>query len=151
MIDIEKFEKWITDRGAEILPCTNEYELLRFKARETGVIYKSGKVNSRYTTHTIECFKKNKSWWGKPINVGRYPSYRKEKEQIIIRDGTLCFYCDEEMHDDISLEHLIPLSAGGKNTLGNMVLCHKDCNQNVGNITVVEKVKFAIENRRAKL
>ena len=54
MLNIEKFSKWLTDRGAEILPLTNEYELLRFKGREVGVLYKSGKTSNSYTNHAID-------------------------------------------------------------------------------------------------
>lgn len=146
-LDVNRFIKWLTDRGAEILPCTNDYELLRFKAREIGVLYKTGKVNSPYMHHTIACFKRNKDWWGKPINVGRKPNYRKEKEALILRDGRNCFYCGLPMGDDITLEHLIALSSGGKNTLANMVLCHNDCNLKVGNKPISEKVKYAINKQ----
>lgn len=150
-LDIEKFKKWLTDRGAEILPETNEYELLRFKGREVGVIYTSGKVNNDYTKHAISCFKQNRKWSGKPINVGRKNTYRKEKEALIKRDGRDCFYCDTPMEDDITLEHLIALSSGGKNTLANMVLCHEACNIEVNNKPVNEKVKIAINKRLSKL
>lgn len=35
------------------------------------------------------------------------------------------------MGDDITVEHLIALSCGGKNDLSNMVLAHQKCNQEV--------------------
>lgn len=151
-LDIRKFIKWLTDRGAEILPATNEYELIRFKAREVGVLYKSGKTSNNYTQHTIECFKKNKAWWGKPKQVGRKSNYQKEKRHILERDGKACFYCGELMKvKDISLEHLIPLSMGGKNELSNMVLCHESCNNEVGNMPIYKKVDFAIKKRVEKI
>jgi hypothetical protein len=146
-IDLERFKKWITDRGAEIIPCTNDYELLRFKAREVGVLYKSGKVSNQYTAHTIDCFNKNKAWCGKPENVGRKKNYQKEKDFIKKRDGTDCFYCGWPLGIDITIEHLNPLSASGKNTIGNMVLCHEKCNQEVGNLTIAEKVNIAVNKR----
>lgn len=147
-INIEKFTNWLTDRGAEILPLTNDYELLRFKGRETGILYKSGKTGNAYTIHTIECYKNNKKWWGKPIQVGRKQNYQKEKQNILKRDGRACFYCGKLMiSKDITLEHLIPLSMGGKNELSNMVLCHEDCNNEVGNMPVYKKVDLAIKKR----
>lgn len=66
---------------------------------------------------------------------------------MIKRDGTKCFYCGQELEDDITVEHLISLVCGGKNSLGNMVLCHYDCNKNAGNLSVAEKVNMAIKNR----
>lgn len=32
-MNIEKFKNWLTDRGCEILPSTNQYEKLRFKGK----------------------------------------------------------------------------------------------------------------------
>jgi len=148
--NIEKFSKWLTDRGAEILPLTNEHEILRFKGKETGVIYKSGKVNSSYASKAFWSFKFNKKWDGGPINTGRQNSYKKEKALLLQRDGTDCFYCGHSLGEDITLEHLIALSSGGKNSLSNMVLSHKNCNQNVNNISINEKVKLAISQRLNK-
>lgn len=51
------------------------------------------------------------------------------------------------MGDDITVEHLIALSCGGKNDLSNMVLAHQKCNQEVRNLPISEKVKVAIKNR----
>ena len=51
------------------------------------------------------------------------------------------------MGDDITVEHLIALSCGGKNDLSNMVLAHQKCNQAVLNLPISEKVKVAIKNR----
>lgn len=146
-MNINKFSKWLTDRGAEILPVTNQYEALRFKGREVGVLYKTGKTSGRYTDHTIECFLKNKSWWGKPKTVARKSKYDKEKKALLERDGPDCFYCGKPLGEDITIEHLIAISSGGKNTLANMVLCHEECNTKVGNKPVSEKVKFAIKIR----
>lgn len=147
MINVDKITKWLIDRGVEIIPCTNDFELLRFRGSEIGVIYKSGKVSNKYTANTISCYRNNKKWDGKPINTGRNNSYKKQKKILIIRDGANCFYCGKPMNNDITVEHLIALSSGGKNTLANMVLCHYECNQKVKNISINEKVNFAIKNR----
>jgi 5-methylcytosine-specific restriction endonuclease McrA len=148
MIDVVKFKKWLTDRGAEILPPTNEYEAIRFKGREIGVLYKSGKVSNKYTNHTIIAFVKGKKWFGAPKNVGRNKNYGKQKRQIMDRDGRACFYCGKLMTlSTITLEHLIPLSMGGKNELSNMVLAHEKCNKEVGNMPIYKKVDLAIKKR----
>ena len=134
-------------RGCEILPLTNEYESVRFKGREVGVLYKSGKVSNKFTKKAIYSFRNNLKWDGKPVNVGRKSTYKKEKEKLIKRDGRDCFLCGLPMEDDITLEHLIALSSGGQNTLSNMVLCHQRCNQKMGNMELNKKVKMAIEKR----
>lgn len=150
MINIQKIEslkKWLQDRGCEILPNTNEFEVLRFKGKETGVYYSSGKTSNKYAEHAYICFLTNKKWNGGPVNVGRNPNYKKEKISLLERDGTCCFLCNKELGEDITIEHLIPLSSGGKNHLSNMVLMHEKCNKQVGNLPIVEKVKLAIINR----
>lgn len=142
-----KFKEWLENNGAEVLPVTNDYELVRFKGDQVGVVYKTMKTANSYTTNALNCYYHSKRWDGRPINVGRKPGYAKEKRALIIRDGTDCFYCGLPLGDDITVEHLISLVSGGKNTPGNMVLAHEDCNQAVRNKTVVEKVKIALNNR----
>jgi len=146
-MNLTKFEKWLVSMGAEILPKTNEFEAIRFKGSKVGVLYKSGKVSNPYTEDAISCFKKNKKWNGKPVNVGRQNNYKKEKEKLIERDGTNCFLCGKPLLDDITLEHLIALSSGGKNNLSNMVLMHQSCNSEVSNIPINQKINIAIKYR----
>lgn len=146
-MNVEKFKKWLSKMGVEILPTTNEYESVRFQGREVGVLYKSGKVSNKYAAGAVSSFIKNKPWDGKPVNVGRKPTYKKQKIKLIERDGTDCFLCGKPMKDDVTLEHLIALSSGGKNTLANMVLMHEGCNKEVDNIHLNEKVKLAIKYR----
>lgn len=146
-MNIPKFKEWLVARGCEILPTTNDYEALRFKGSQIGVVYTSGRVNSPYTGRAITCFQTGKGWDGAPTRTGRYPGYKKQKIELLKRDGTRCFYCGKELGDDITVEHLIALSCGGKNELSNMVLAHQHCNQAVGNMPIVEKVKFAIKKR----
>lgn len=142
-----KFEKWLIGHGCEILPATNQYEAIRFKGRETGVLYTSGKTSNQFTRDAIKAFKSGSKWNGKPINVGRKSSYKKEKAKLLLRDGSNCFLCGEDLKDDITLEHLIPLSSGGLNQLSNMVLCHEKCNNQVGNMPISKKVQIAIDKR----
>ena len=146
-INKDKMVKWLKMRGVEILPTTNQYELIRFNGRECGVIYKSGKVNSDFTKDAVECFLRNKKWDGAPVNTGRKSGYKREKRALLKRDGNICFLCGELLDGDISLEHLIPLSMGGKNTLSNMVLMHEKCNSLVGNKPLNEKVSIIISER----
>jgi 5-methylcytosine-specific restriction endonuclease McrA len=146
-LNIENFKAWLLLQGAEILPKTNEYELLRFRGREVGVVYTSGKTSNRYTLNAITCFLRRTKWDGRPVNTGRQPGYRKEKAKLLDRDGSDCFYCGLPLGDDITLEHLQSLVSGGSNTLANEVLAHEKCNQEAGVLSVAEKVKIAISKR----
>lgn len=147
MIDAEKFKKWLVENGADVLPPTNEYELVRFKGKEVGVLYKSKKTSNMYTANAISCFIRGKKWDSKPVNVGRKNTYVKEKVALLGRDGDNCFLCGLPLQGDITLEHLIPLVAGGKNNLSNMVLVHEKCNQELGTKPIYQKVQMAIECR----
>lgn len=142
------FEKWLLQQGAEILPSTNEYEEIRFKGLEVGVKYKSGKYSNEYAKNAFECYKESKKWEGKPIAGKRRQSYVKQKKQLIKRDGSICFYCGLDLGNDVTVEHLISLASGGLNKLSNMVLAHEDCNKKMGNKLLIDKVNFAIKNRK---
>lgn len=142
-----KFSLWLQQNGAEILPVSNQYEQIRFKGSEIGVKYKSGKYSNDYAKNAFYCYSNGKKWDGRPINVGRKNTYLKEKKEIIKRDGTACFYCGRLLEDDITLEHLIPLTAGGLNNLSNMVLAHENCNSKMNHKPLVEKVNYALKTR----
>jgi hypothetical protein len=145
--DVEKFKKWLLTNGAEILPPTNQWEVVRFKGSEVGVVYTSGKTSNMYTAEAVSAYVRNKKWDGRPINIGRKNDYKKEKVALLKRDGCKCFLCQEELGDDITVEHLIPLVSGGKNLLSNMVLAHEKCNHELGVKPLNEKVNMVIEYR----
>lgn len=107
------FKEWLRGRGCEILPVTNEYEDIRFKGREVGVIYKTGKTNGSFADNAIKAYRSGGKWDGAPISTGRHAGYKKQKAQLLLRDGDRCFYCDGKLGDDITVEHLIALSCGG--------------------------------------
>jgi len=108
------------------------------------VLYATGKTSGTYCNKAYLAFKTKKKW---PNNTVRKGSYLKENLALLERDGSNCFYCGHPLHDDVTLEHLIPLNSGGTNLLSNMVLAHKMCNHNAGNKTIHEKVLLAINYR----
>lgn len=144
---LKKFETYLRHHGCEILPVTNEHEAIRFRGKQVGVLYKSGGVSGSYVTEALIAFDKGLNWTGGPVSTGRRSNYKKEKAKLLERDGDNCFYCGKSLGDDITLEHLINLSAGGINTLANMVLAHEQCNFDTKTMTLAEKVNFAIKNR----
>jgi 5-methylcytosine-specific restriction endonuclease McrA len=62
--------------------------------------------------------------------------------EIERRDGKNCWYCGEPLNHDRTIEHLLSLCHGGSNEIENLVLCHKLCNKEAGNYSVVDKVKL---------
>ncbi len=41
----------------------------------------------------------------------------------------ICYYCDQKVaHHELTMDHLVPLSRGGRSTKDNLVPCCKSCN-----------------------
>lgn len=54
---------------------------------------------------------------------------RFSRRNIYVRDEHTCQYCMGEFHfNDLTLDHVIPRSMGGRTTWSNIVTCCKDCN-----------------------
>jgi len=54
-----------------------------------------------------------------------------QREVIAIRDDFKCRYCGKEIlnHKNLEIDHIIPLSKGGRTNYANLVCCCKKCNQ----------------------
>jgi len=60
------------------------------------------------------------------------------RKNIFIRDGHRCMYIHCWNHKDLTIDHIIPKSRGGKTTFENCVTCCRLCNWNKGNRTPSE-------------
>jgi len=49
---------------------------------------------------------------------------------VLMRDKFCCQYCGSKQH--LTLDHIVPLSKGGKNTWGNLITACMPCNQKKG-------------------
>ncbi|EIF30928.1 restriction endonuclease [Burkholderia sp. Ch1-1] len=152
-----KFEAFLTERGAQILQPTNEWELLRFKtSRGTSVVYcnsKGGITPTGESDKAWAAFEKNAAWRGTPAPKKRQTGREKTLpifNALIKRDGAECFYCGlATSEEDRSLEHLVPLAHGGPNHLSNFVLAHRKCNSDAGHMSVMEKIRAREAQRGA--
>lgn len=72
-----------------------------------------------------------KNYKGMPeVKFGKNPSL----DQIRIRDGDTCQYTGKKLsRDEMSIDHVIPKSRGGKNTWENLALSQKEINRRKGN------------------
>lgn len=76
---------------------------------------------------------------GDPV-VGLRETRRREwlRKQLVRRDGTKCALCGETMiaeskrEDGMTIDHRVPLSKGGSDTIQNMQLAHRSCNERKG-------------------
>jgi 5-methylcytosine-specific restriction endonuclease McrA len=68
-----------------------------------------------------------------------YLPYRKinlNKQNVYKRDGFRCVYCNA--NDNLTIDHVLPKSRGGKNTWENLVTCCSKCNTKKDNKTPSE-------------
>lgn len=53
----------------------------------------------------------------------------------------ICHYCHQKFSpEDLTMDHIVPLSRGGKSKKGNVVPCCKDCNNRKKHLTPVEMI-----------
>lgn len=140
------FKSWLAMRGAELLVPTNEWEIVRFKAQGvTAVVYQNsggrlslvGPAEEAWTA-----YRTGKSWDGAAKVVSRAKRTPLVKA-LIARDGHDCFFCGKPMEaGDETVEHLVPIICGGTNHIANLALAHARCNQEGGNLSVVEKIRL---------
>jgi 5-methylcytosine-specific restriction endonuclease McrA len=73
----------------------------------------------------------------------RKTSIRFSKHNVFLRDGYICQYCGEDVSKKTAtLDHVLPVSHGGKTTFENTVTACGPCNANKGNNKkIVPKVK----------
>jgi len=56
-------------------------------------------------------------------------------------DG-VCWYCGKKIEADFTIDHVIPISRGGTDTLENLVPCCKSCNSGKRNKSIEEFRRF---------
>ncbi len=50
-----------------------------------------------------------------------------------------CYYCGRKVaHRDLTMDHLVPLTRGGRSTKDNLVPCCKDCNNKKKSLLPIE-------------
>jgi 5-methylcytosine-specific restriction endonuclease McrA len=60
-----------------------------------------------------------------------------------------CIYCETELNDEnVTADHIVPVSKGGNNTQINLVACCKDCNLERGNSDFNTYIK--VKNKKYK-
>lgn len=64
---------------------------------------------------------------------------KPNRTNVLWRDNNICQYCNNKfLPNELTLDHVIPKSRGGKNTWFNLVTCCKECNQKKRNKTPEE-------------
>ena len=61
----------------------------------------------------------------------------------------ICHFCGKKFKpDQLTMDHLVPLSRGGKSTKGNIVPCCKQCNNKKNYLTPAEMLMKNLKNRK---
>ena len=64
----------------------------------------------------------------------RKTTIRYSKYNVFLRDGYTCQYCGDDVNKKTAtLDHVLPISHGGKTTFENTVCACTDCNASKGN------------------
>lgn len=140
------FEAFLTERGAQILQPTNEWEVLRFKTSQgVSIIYRNAKDGLTFTGEAAQAWNglaKGNNWRGVEA-VKRPQKVSAFVRALLKRDGDGCFYCSlATTEEDRTVEHLVARSHGGPNHLSNLVLAHRRCNEGAGHLSVMEKIRL---------
>lgn len=158
------FAAWLARHGAEVGMPTNPYEVIRYKAfwggkpaASTHIVYAKGNGMLTYTGASAEHYRAFVNDLIMPATAAeaekqRNPKSKKTQKiakptkirlQLRQRDGPWCWYCGYEVAvAEATIEHLIPKSDGGLNSLTNLVLAHEKCNQRAGNASLAAKIEL---------
>lgn len=60
---------------------------------------------------------------------------KEERKKVYDRAGGCCMLCGQKLLlEDMTLDHIVPLSMGGEDGLGNLQAAHRECNEFKSNI-----------------
>ncbi len=79
-----------------------------------------------------------------PIDQAReldYYNVAENREKVFERDSFKCHYCQKQLtRFTATLDHILPVSRGGNNSLGNLVTACLHCNSRRGNRPVMDAI-----------
>ena len=88
--------------------------------------------------------------WGNNMVTKTSRAKTKMKLQLVWDRGKRCAICGRKIKDldDLTIDHIIPLAKGGKNTIENYQLAHKKCNELKGQFMPEEFEKILKYNKK---
>lgn len=140
------FKEFLAARGAEVLAPTSEWEVVRFRAGGiVAIVYRNAKNQLNYqgiARKALDAFISQGSWTAGVATKRVHNGFKRTAavNAMLKRDGDCCFLCRKPLGDDITEEHLVPVSAGGPNHIANKALAHSACNLRMGHLSLMEKI-----------
>lgn len=161
------FSEWVSDQGGEVLAPTNEWEVIRYRAKWRGtdthavhIIYRKANGILTYTGGSeghYRAFMRGAPMEKLPraeVPVQKVakarPKRAKIRAKVLERDGPVCWFCGTFLNGDATLEHLVARANGGPNSLDNYALAHATCNLEAGNKPLVEKIALRQKKHEAR-
>ncbi|OLY45074.1 HNH endonuclease [Bartonella apis] len=143
---VEKFGDWLVSNGGVLLATTSPWEVIRVKTN-SGVLIAYRDKFGRQTWKGELSRLRAAFLEGQPIksispNLKPRKNQRYQIAAISKRDGQKCWFCGKPLPnvDKITIEHLVAKAFGGPDHISNLVLACDACNQEVGTLSVSEKV-----------
>lgn len=129
-----------------------------YEIEKYSILFDVSKISSKvYTNHNLtdiqykSLSKKNIEVEKVDLNKAKKKYTKGEKTKLLLleRDGNKCFYSNEIMTlETATIEHLIAKSIKGCNSHHNLVLCLQKHNSKVGNLPLIEKIKYREQLRK---
>ena len=146
------FEAWLLERGSAIKQVTNPYEVIRFMGvnAECIVYRKANGTISHWANGAAEAYRAflDGTPWRASARGKRDPKRANLVLSLARRDGWACVYCGTPTEiETVTIEHFVPITAGGTSHPANLSLAHKECNAEASHLSVREKIEMAVRNR----
>lgn len=137
-----EFKSWLAQESCVIQDKRSEYEVLRYinPANKLGFVHRNDRDSSvKVSGAAIDDYGRFLSkvpLAGRPRGKGRISVV----ERLMTRDGPRCFFCGTD--GPMTVEHLLARTHGGGNTLPNLCLACEPCNLALGDLPLVDKMRY---------
>jgi DNA-directed RNA polymerase subunit N (RpoN/RPB10) len=69
-------------------------------------------------------------------------------ERLLFLSTNKCFYCGKSLtNKEVTIEHIIPKSSGGKDNLDNLAVCCRSINQMLSDISPKKKIELVMAGK----
>lgn len=93
---------------------------------------------AKFDTQKLE----NPEIQGNEYQQGRMYGYEDKRAYLLERENRCCIYCDVHASKaKMEVEHVVPKSKGGTDSLNNLVLACHECNQAKGSLSLAQFLK----------
>jgi 5-methylcytosine-specific restriction protein A len=117
---------------------------LQYQHKKGGVVYGQLSLFLRWIYERLDRYSERSRPYQK--RAGKARAMRKTAWwQALLQKG-ICHYCGGKFKPgELSMDHIVPVSRGGKSTKGNIVPCCKECNNNKKYLTPAEMILAELE------